>query len=288
MPRAQALRRLLWRVNGVLGLLVLVSGARILFFPVCERPLPTLEYAWGPVGPREPQPSVTWEELVREGSRYFPMEPPPEPTRPTLRPAEEPTRPPLAAYDVRMWVRKPGEPDLVVLACKDPAHPRWHFPMEGRPDGEFVLEGIGIEGEIAHITVSRGDERFTYPFPLRRRLDMRLVQLGPTHERGGEREPTGVQNMQPTSGGLHLARGDVKGVPFYGPDGAVAGIRVTGVRPGGAFERMGLRRGDIVLRCGDALVTTILALQGRVRGTANVTVRRAVEGRAHEMTLDGA
>ena len=289
MPRNQALRRWLWRANGVLAVLLCAVVSQRLLMPEVERPLPVFECDWSDHVWREPPRTVDLAELERECGRYWSTALPQEP-KPRL--PETPTRPPLGAYEVRVLVQIPDGPDGIALACKDPAHPDWYFPSEVEPDHGVSLEEVRVEGLIAKVTVASGDEIHTFAVPLRPRPDPRIVRVtGSGTERGERTLPEGT-NSPPTRlpGGLDLAAHDVKCVPFYGPDGQVSGLRVTGIRPGGRFARMGLERGDVVLQCGGESMRSPVSLArlGADRAAPHLTVRRECEGSVRTLELRGS
>ncbi|MFV1959442.1 MAG: hypothetical protein ACC662_08535 [Planctomycetota bacterium] len=289
MPFHHALRRWLWRVNALLALGLLALGGRIAFGPVVvEAPMPRLESGWGEVGAQEVKPPVDFQELRRECARFWPMTS--SPPRPAPRPVAKPTRPPLGAYEVAMWIRSTGQPDGILLLCKDRAHPESFIPVEGRPDRGVSLVGIRVEGPVAWITVARGEETFTYRFPLRSLPDPRLVRItSPSHPGPGEGEPLSTGSRRAGGGEAALALRDLKCVPFFGSDGRVVGLRVTGVRPGSRFESLGLKRNDVVVRCGGAKVEGFVDLARGVAESSRVdlTVRRKAGHGEREVGLRG-
>jgi len=288
VPLNHLLRRWLWRANALLALGVLALGARILFVPIrVETPMPRLDFDWGEVGSRPLEAPVDFEDVVRECGRFWPMSAPPP--RPQPRPVSKPTRPALGAYEVAMWIRVPDEPDGVLLSCKDPAHPTPYLPRVGQPDRGVAIEAIRVEGRVAWITVTREEERFTYRFALDHPPDPGLVRIGPAAEPAGGAAQTLPGRLRGSASDAPVALADLKCVPFHGEDGRVVGLRVTGVRPGGRFDRVGLRRNDVVVGCAGTRVERFGDLARLLARSSHVdlTVRRRGEGGVAEVDLGG-
>jgi len=74
-----------------------------------------------------------------------------------------------------------------------------------------------------------------------------------------------------------------------GEDGRVSGVRVTGIQPGSRFERLGLKRNDVVVRCGGAEVGGLQDLaRYALRGAGlDLKVRREGSAGAAEIELGG-
>ena len=92
-----------------------------------------------------------------------------------------------------------------------------------------------------------------------------------------------------TSEGAALLR-DVKLLPFYGPEGEVVGARVTGVRPGSWFQKMGVQPGDVVEGVDGDAVTSPSELRRRLgsgRLPKELRVRRSRGKRTSHRTLKG-
>src|SRR4029077_20129445 len=70
------------------------------------------------------------------------------------------------------------------------------------------------------------------------------------------------------------------------------GVLVRSVMAGSPAERGGLRAGDVIVRVGDARVTTALDVSGRIRAvreqTANLTVVRDKKELTLAIPLDGS
>jgi general secretion pathway protein C len=105
--------------------------------------------------------------------------------------------------------------------------------------GRVLIDNDGVREQlvIAQGAPPAPDEAELAPSPeereRRRELSQRLRELT-----DGEREPPGLRER----GGL-LAEGDVS--PVY-EDGELVGVHIAGIRPGGVYERIGLRDGDVL------------------------------------------
>ena len=152
--------------------------------------------------------------------------------------------------------------------------------------------GIRVEGSVAWITVAREDESFTYRFLSAPEPDPRLVRIGASARQQPEngQEPTDTGPYLGMSAGAPIALRGLKCVPFFGSDGQVAGLRVTGVRPGSRFESMGLKRNDVVVRCGGSKVGGHQDLARHASGGASLelTVQREANDGVGEVELSGA
>jgi hypothetical protein len=246
VPRAQTIRRWLWRLNGGVALLVLGAWGWALFGTVDKAPPIPVELPAGPPMTEPPRASVAWEEIVALSRPWIG---PPRSAR-GQAPATPPTevhdgRLPLAALEVVCHVADPSEPDVVLLKSKDPAHPETYVLQEGKPDGGIAIERIVREAGAVKITVRRDEETFTYELPRALDFDPRgICRVVPRPQSQGEGQ--GRSSATPSdSTSDATARTDVKLVPFYGSRGQLLGGRVTGVRPGSRLAQAGLRRGDV-------------------------------------------
>ena len=159
---------------------------------------------------------------------------------------------PLAALSCRAWIRYPGRPDLIVLKSKDPAHPEFYLPRIGRPDGGIAIEKIEPVGQMAHVSVRRGEETFTYRLRLQVRTMPGRVRIQPVRS-----TPVGgASDVRLAEAAAH-GPVPVKLVPFFDSKGALLGARVTGVRPGSWLESAGLHAGDVVVGIGRDRVASV-------------------------------
>ncbi len=79
----------------------------------------------------------------------------------------------------------------------------------------------------------------------------------------------------------------MKLVPFYGAEGRVTGVRVTGVRGESQIAQLGLKPGDVIERIGDHAVSDVsraLAAFGN-EVTGDVRVRRVAGAQQATLTL---
>ena len=283
MPVAHTLRRWLWRVNGVLALAVLtVWSVALLHDPAPRPPLQAPERVADQV-PRHLGPDVTFAEMVALVRPFHGWGPT---ARASTTAVAEPTdgRLPLRALEVALWVHDPTGPDLILLNSKDPAKSEMYLPLEGQPDGDVAIERIERFGRRALITITRGEERCTFPV-----LDPRIPTAAT--ERIVRITPQRAQHE--TSDRLAHAfeeprRVDVKVLPFFGADGSIAGARVTGVRPGSDLARAGLRAGDVIVGIDDEKdlsVARCRRLLGGEAGGGTLVIQRVGEEKVRRIVL---
>ena len=269
MPVAHTLRRWLWRVNGVLALGVLAVWLLALTDDPDARPLPQLPKLRSVVVATPLGPDVPWAELVSLCQAFHGWG---EGQAPAPSVAEQPGdgRLPLAAYKLMMWANDPGGPDSILLKSKDPAHWGLFLPKEGQPDRGVAIERIERRGRRVFITVSRGEERVTHEVADRDVLtatERRFVRIEPTRVRQNEQTQLASDTPAPK-------RVDVKVLPFFGSDGSVSGARVTGVRPGSAFARAGLRAGDVIVAVDDEPWSSVDGCRARLARERSVRALR--------------
>ena len=281
MPVAHTLRRWLWRVNGVLALGAIAVWVLALTDDPGSRPVPQLPEPREVVSAAPLGPDISWDEMVAlvrpfhgrgEGNVH---------EQPVAK-APPDGRLPLAAYELRMWIQDPGGPDSIVLNSKDPAHSDLLLPKEGRPDQGVGIESIERRHGRAFITVSRGEERFTYPvvdLSAPTAADERIVRVTP-------RPATDVHGERLAAASAIPGRIDVKVLPFFGTDGQVAGARVTGVRAGSAFARAGLRAGDVIVSVDDASFASVDGCRARLTSEGWIGSLRIRDGAKKLRRLD--
>ena len=240
MPIAHTIRRWLWRANLLLALGVLAVWVHLAVGDHDAKALPLLPTPAEEVQAERLGPDITFDEMVALVRPFHGWGPAREQAPPPVLELA-PGLLPLGAYEVGLWIRDPGLPDLVLLSPKDPAQREVYILREGVPSEGVAIESIREDRKGAHITVTRGSERFTYDVavrPLATPADERIVRLldapRPNHEHLASR------HTEPP-------RLDVKVLPFYASNGKVAGARVTGVRPGSALARAGLVAGDVIV-----------------------------------------
>lgn len=157
---------------------------------------------------------------------------------------------PLPMYRIAVLLRVPDGPDTVRLASKDRRRPSNVDLVEGE-----VVEGISIGwirdvGEGVEVEIRRGDETFVLVHGDRAPPPSRIVAAAaepPGRELGAGGGPA-MSGAAADDPGLRL-------VPWRGPDGDVAGLRVTGMSPDSPFARTGLRVGDAILGLDDQRLT---------------------------------
>lgn len=274
MPVAHTIRCWLWRTNGVLAVAVIAVWAIALHDDAdLHRAFELPARKAGPV-PEPLGPDVTFAEMVALVRPFHGWGPRAETRRPA---AVEPTdgRLPLRALEVALWLHDPTGPDLILLNSKDPAQSEAYLPLEGQPDGEVAIERIERCGRRALVTITRGEERCTFPV-LDPRIPTpateRIVRITP-HGQGASSERVASVFEEPR-------RVDVKVLPFFGPDGLVQGARVTGVRPGSDLARAGLRAGDVIVGIDDETASNTARcrhLLGGDPGGRTLVVRRGDE-----------
>ncbi len=284
-------RRWLWRLNGALLLAVLVAWGGVLAGVTREnsRSPPTISPQDLPAraGPTRSGP-VAWDEIVRECGPWWPCDLPNRDHRvpgPNIVVGNA-TRLPLAAFRVTAWWRDPTGPDAIVLASKDPARPETYVVSEGQADRGVVIRRIEERDREGLITLARGEETFTFVVPLDHPIDRRVRGVGPLRRGGTAPEAVEDAGRAEVASGTSAA-GDVKLVPFYGAEGRVTGVRVTGVRGESQIAQLGLKPGDVIERIGDHAVSDVsraLAALGN-EVTGDVRVRRVAGAQQATLTL---
>ena len=293
MVRWRAQRRWLWRANALLALLV-VAGGWLALRPVPHVPAVAVA-TWTPRAVAESSggPWIAWADLVQDVRRFvaLPEEPciPPAPRLPEPAPLSEDVVP-LAAYEVRIWIHLPDEPDVVLLASKDPAHPRTIILREDQSVGDVRLVRVEAEGRRGRFHVRRGDEAFCYRFTTEADWSapgLRAVRFG-APAAGDRGLLAGAAAPPPAADALDR---DVKAVPYYGPDGALLGARVTGVRPGTWAARQGLRPGDVITALDEQPFPEAASITAHLRGVSRperIEVRRLQDGQLEPVALGGS
>ncbi len=290
MVRFRATRRWLWRLNGALLVGALATWGAWLgdrsgetarswrYGGIRELPLAEAPTRTGP---------VAWDELVHEFRGWWPCDLGEVCKREVTEPVVvgPATRPPLGAFRVTGWWRDPGGPDAVVLTSKDPAHPETYVVLEGRPDRDVSIVGIEERRREGHITLARGPETFTFVVPLDRPVDRRVRGVGGSGVLRTSAASEVANGSDVATGGG--APSDVRLVPFYGEEGSVAGVRVTGVRAESRWAKLGLRAGDVIERVGDDAAVDVpraLAVLGS-DAVGPISVQRGIRSAPRRVTI---
>ena len=117
-------------------------------------------------------------------------------------------------------------------------------------------------------------------------IDRRVRGVGPLRRGGTAPEAVEDAGRAEVASGTSAA-GDVKLVPFYGAEGRVTGVRVTGVRGESQIAQLGLKPGDVIERIGDHAVSDVsraLAAFGN-EVTGDVGVWRVAGAQQATLTL---
>jgi hypothetical protein len=248
-PSPRTLRRALWILN--LGLAALAAVAWVHYFGAqADAP----REPWTPVAPARALPAA------REGIDPAVMRATLDwmygveaDTTSTAPPVPVPNRLPLGAYRVALWCHDPTGPDAVAICSKDPAHPGTHYLREGATTDGFEVVSIvpTFQDRLCYgkITLRRGEETCTFEVLTGGGRGPEVIRLT---------EPADLRTPPPTEPRLPAqvpapALTDLKVVPFYGEGAKIAGLRVTGVRPGSDYARIGIKPGD-VLRAADGVL----------------------------------
>ena len=129
------------------------------------------------------------------------------------------------------------------FASKDPARPE-NFAL-GKYESVHGARLVSVEWGVgpARVTVSRGTDEFTFTF-VRASDTASVPVLVLDPGAGSVVAAVGAESRpaEPPAAGSGLRL-----VGYLGPDGALAGVRVTGIETTSAFAAAGVRRGDAIL-----------------------------------------
>lgn len=191
-------------------------------------------------GPRWTE--AEWVELVR---RFHGTPPTPiSPRRPVdVDPSHAAGPLPLPMYRIAVLLRSRSGPSTVCIVSKDSRRPSRLELLEGRRTEGVEIGWIRDAGESVEVELRRGAERFVLVHGERAARPERIVAVAPC-----VRDATSPSHSDSASS---APRGDsdpgLRLVPWLGPDGRPAGVRVTGMAPDSTFARAGIRVGDAIL-----------------------------------------
>ena len=270
------------------GVLRCAPVARCAEEPAARAPLDTAKLCatYDLAHTQQAGPAAAADELARHDA-FFKMHyawyPPRQPSTPV---ASKPIAPSLAAFTPASVMYAPGSPLVVLLRCKDPAHPTQYLLRGTAPDGPARISAVAVQDDLLTFSVSRGEEVVTF----RHRLRDPTRRTGLFALRGAARSPLEARTQRDTPSARpadQYPERVLACVPFY-REGKQVGIRLTGVKHGSWAEARGLRPGDVIETARNESPDAsrgIRAYHLRLRNARAITVKRRVEGRWQVIAL---